>query len=292
MMSPIRTNIRGLLPPILSRLPRFPGKGRITLVLDALLTDSANPASYLVVGVMDNGCRLRFDLRGWSQKFAFYYRDMEGDYVSAMRRLYRGGVFVDVGSSIGLYVVGLADLVREHGARVAAFEPVPFNRETQNVNVGLNGAEEIVDVFPFALGACEAVLAMQTDPRHADNNAFIATSGDVEVAVRRLDDVARGWPPIGLMKIDIEGFEPAMLEGARETIERDRPIIFSEFNRERMAINGFTMDETWRWFTERAFRFLVLQKRKLVPLDEPGSHENLFIVPAKDLAWAMEAVRT
>ena len=290
-MASIRTTLRELLPPILSRLPRFRGKGRLTLALDALLTIPDDPTSYLVDGVMNHGFRFRFDLRGWAQKFAFYYRDMEGDYVAALRKLYRGGVFVDVGSSIGLYVVGLADLVRMHSARIAAFEPVPSNRERQQTNVDLNGAGVVVDVYPFALGAGDAVLCMQADPRHADNNAFITTSGDIEVNVRRLDDVAREWPPIGLMKIDIEGFEPAMLEGARQTIERDRPIIFAEFNRERMAINGFTMDETWHWFTERAFRFFILDNRKLVALDRPGIHENLFIIPAADLEYALAAVQ-
>src|SRR5207248_11593238 len=114
----------------------------------------------------------------------------------------------------------------------------------------------------------------------ADTTAFLTAAGDIEVDVRRLDDIARGWPRVGLMKIDIEGYEPEMLKGARATIERDRPIIFAEFNRERMAINGFTMDETWRWFVERAYRFYRLQNEKLVELDAPGQHENLFIIPA------------
>jgi FkbM family methyltransferase len=275
----MRNALRRLLPPILSRLPRFRGIGRITLALDALLTDRRDPASYLVEGSLNGGCRFLFDLRGWGQKFAFYYRDLEREYVDALRRMYAGGIFVDVGSSIGLYVVCMADVVRAGGGRIAAFEPVPFNRERQRTNIALNGAEDVVDVHPFALGAADAVLRMAGDPQRADNNAFLTASGDIEVEVRRLDDLARDWPRIGLMKIDIEGYEPEMLKGARATIERDRPIVFAEFNRERMAINGFTMDETWHWFTERAYRFYVLRGRELVKLDAPGQHENVFIVP-------------
>jgi len=288
-MTSIRTALRRLLPPLLSRIPSFRGKGRMTLALDALLTDSTDPASYLVDGVLNHGVPFRFDVRGWSQKFAYYYRELEGDYVAALRKLYCGGVFVDVGSSIGLYVVGMADLVRGQGGRVAAFEPMPFNLERQRQNIDLNEAGDVVDVYPFALGARDAVLYMQGDPLRADNNAFIATSGDVAVQVRRLDDLARSWPRIGLMKIDIEGFEPPMLEGAREAIERDRPVIFAEFNRERMAINGFTMDETWRWFTERGFRFFILDRRRLVALDAPAMHENLFVIPSEEIERAIAA---
>jgi FkbM family methyltransferase len=275
----MRSAIRRLLPPLLSRLPRFRGIGRITLALDALLTERSDPSSYMVEGTLNGGCRFLFDLRGWGQKFAYYYRDLEGEYVDVLRRLYDGGIFADVGSSIGLYAVCLADAVRARGGRVAAFEPVPFNRERQAANIALNNADDVVDVHPFALGAADAVLRMAGDPSQADNNAFLTASGDIEVEVRRLDDVARDWPRIGLMKIDIEGYEPEMLKGARATIERDRPTIFAEFNRERMAINGFTMDETWRWFTERGYRFCILRGGKLAELDAPGRHENLFLTP-------------
>jgi len=275
----MRNAIRRLLPPILSRLPRFRGIGRITLAIDALLTDRADPSSYMVEGVLNGGCRFLFDLRGWGQKFAYYYRDLEREYVDALRRLYDGGIFADVGSSIGLYAVCMAGVVCARGGRIAAFEPVPFNRERQAANVALNAAGDLVDVYPFALGAADAVLRMAGDPSHADNNAFLTASGDIEVEVRRLDDLASVWPRIGLMKIDIEGYEPEMLKGARETIAHDRPIIFAEFNRERMAINGFTMDETWRWFTERGYRFCILRGGKLVELDAPSEHENLFILP-------------
>lgn len=274
-----RNAVRRLLPPVLSRLPRFRGKGRITLAIDALLTNRRDPASYLAEGTLNGGCRFLFDLRGWGQKFAFYYRDMEGEYVGALRRLYDGGVFVDVGSSVGLYAVCLAGVVRARGGRIAAFEPVPFNRERQAANIALSGAEDVVDVYPFALGAADAVLHMAGDPQRADNNAFIAAAGDIEVQVRRLDDVASGWPRIGMMKIDIEGYEPEMLKGARATIERDRPLLFAEFNRERMAINGFTIDETWQWLAERAYRFYVLRNGSFVELKAPGEHENLFILP-------------
>ena len=275
----MRTAIRRLLPPLLSRLPRFRGIGRVTLALDALLTDRADPSSYIVEGVLNGGFHFLFDLRSWGQKFAFYYRDMEAEYVDALRRLYDGGIFADVGSSIGLYAVCLADVVRARGGRVAAFEPVAFNRERQQANIALNHAADVVDVYPFALGASDAVLRMAGDRTRADNNAFLTASGDIEVEVRRLDDVARDWPPIGLMKIDIEGYEPEMLKGARATIERDRPIVFAEFNRERMAINGFTMDESWQWFSERAYRCFRLRNGALAELDAPGAHENLFFIP-------------
>jgi hypothetical protein len=47
------------------------------------------------------------------------------------------------------------------------------------------------------------------------------------------------------MKIDVEGYEPMVIEGARRTIKKDQPVILVEFNRERMDINGFSIDGAW-----------------------------------------------
>jgi FkbM family methyltransferase len=266
------------LPPILSRLPAFRGKGRLTLLADAVVTDLGSESSYLVVGKINGEHRMHFDLRSWSQKFAYYYRELERERIAVFRDMYQGGLFLDVGSSVGLYSICMSDKVRRAGERIVAVEPVPANLERQRMNFELNGIDDLVDVYPIALGADPGMARIVSDPTHADNNAFVNSSGDLEVSVARLDELALGWKRIGAMKIDIEGFEPAMLRGARATITRDRPIIYAEFNRERMAINGFDMVETWAWFRQHGYRLFRLDSA-LVPLDDPAEYEDLFLVP-------------
>lgn len=57
----------------------------------------------------------------------------------------------------------------------------------------------------------------------------------VPVACVRIDDMA--LPRLDLLKLDIEGMEPEALRGARQTLERCRPLIFAEqFNCGREAI--------------------------------------------------------
>lgn len=281
----MRNAIRALLPPVISRLPGVRGRGRMTLLLDRLLTDAGDPRSYETTGTLNGGVRFHFDLRPWGQKFAYYYRAWEHDYISTMRSLYRGGWFVDVGSSLGLYVVCLAEAVRARGSRIASIEPVPFNRERQQVNVALNGAEELVEYADVALGAGPAVVRLSVDPAHADNNAFVSDAGDVAVEVVAFDALCerRGWQGIGAMKIDVEGYEPMVIEGARTTIARDRPVILAEFNRERMAINGFTIEPSWQFLHGLGYRAFILAHGRLLPIDEPALHENIFFVPGGSL---------
>lgn len=278
----MRNGIRAALAGLIAATPEFRGRGRLTLVLDRILTDLSDPRSYIATGQLNDGSLFVFDLRSFGQKFAFYYRRCERAHVRALRRLYTGDAFVDVGSSLGLFVVGMGSVVRERGGRILSFEPVPFNLERQRVNIALNNLQDVVDLFPFALGASGGVVRMTTDPSRADNNAIVTTEGDLEVPVRSLDEVARTeqLPRIGMMKIDVEGYEPAVLIGARERIERDRPILFAEFNRERMEINGFEMSDSWVLLQDLGYACHRLERGRLRRLDEPGNHENLFFLPA------------
>jgi FkbM family methyltransferase len=266
---------------MIARLPDVRGRGRVTLLLDRLLTDGADARSYQTIGELNGGFRFAFDLRPWGQKFAYYYRSWEADYVRVLRSLYRGGWFVDVGSSLGLYVVSMSDLVRAAGGHIASIEPIPFNKRRQEVNVRLNGIEDLVDYADVALGSEPGRVFLAVDPMHADNNAFISTEGDVEVQVVTLDQLCRdrGWSGIGAIKMDVEGYEPMVVEGGRETIARERPPILAEFNRERMDINGFTMDASWNFLCGLGYRAFRLERGRLVSIDDPGEHQNLFFVP-------------
>lgn len=277
----MRNALRSVVAAAMARLPDIRGRGRVTLLLDRLLTDSNDPRSYETIGELNGGFRFAFDLRPWGQKFAYYYRSWEADYVSELRRLYRGGWFIDVGSSLGLYVVSLSDLVRAADGRIASIEPIPFNKRRQEANIRLNAIEDLVDYADVALGAEPGRVFLAVDPMHADNNAFISTEGDVEVPVVTLDHLCRdrGWSGIGAIKMDVEGYEPKVIEGAHETIARERPPILAEFNRERMAINGFTMEASWSFLRSLGYRAFRLERKRLVPLDDPREHQNLFFVP-------------
>jgi FkbM family methyltransferase len=276
-----RDAVRSAVAAGIALLPDVRGRGRVTLFIDRLLTNPNDPRSYETIGRINGGFRFAFDLRPWGQKFAYYYRSWEPDYVATLRTLYSGGWFVDVGSSLGLYVVSLSDLVRAARGRIASIEPVPFNKRRQEVNVRLNGIEDLVEYADVALGAEPGSVFLAVDPTHADNNAFISREGDVEVPVVTLDQLCRdrGWRGIGAIKMDLEGYEPRVIEGGRETIARERPPILAEFNRERMAINGFTIDDSWNFLGSLGYRAFRLERAHLIAIDAPERHQNLFFVP-------------
>ena len=127
-------NMRKILAAIFTKTPFFKGKGRLVLLADNLLYDKDSSGSFMVTGTINSLAQMHFDLRPWGQKFAYYYGEWELEYITLARALYQGGAFIDIGSSIGLYVICLGDLVRKSGGIIALVEPVAFNLKKQKEN--------------------------------------------------------------------------------------------------------------------------------------------------------------
>jgi FkbM family methyltransferase len=127
------------------------------------------------------------------------------------RRRYRGTA-LDIGANIGNHTLWLAVVC---GLRVVAFEPV--EHAELSANVALNDLGRRVRVVPVALGDARGTATHVAAGR-------LAPGGDL--SVRTLDSYRlRG---VTLMKIDVEGMEPAVLRGGEQTIRRDRPTIWAE----------------------------------------------------------------
>ena len=263
----------------------FRGKGRIVLQLDRWLTDQADPDSYLVYDLINNTAKVLFDLRAWGQKFAFYYGRWECELLLISRKLYRGGVFVDVGSSIGLYVVCMADIVLKMNGKIISIEPIPFNLERQKKCVSMNGFDGLVSYLDIALGERNSTIELRADPLMADNNALVAKDGEWKIEMRTLDSVVEnfGYDKIGFLKMDVEGYEPMVLKGSKMVIAKDRPIILSEFNRERMIINNFSMEDSWNFLMGINYVAFVERNAKLHQINQPGEWENIFFIPKEHL---------
>lgn len=146
------------------------------------------------------------------------------------------GAFIDVGANTGIYSV-MASIIAP-GRQVLAFEPFQTALDAINRNVAINNLEHTIKISNVALSnrSGRAILHVP-DPSHglietsasleAEFKPHHASNSVIEVEVSTLDAIdVEG--PIGVIKVDIEGHEYAFLEGAKESISRDRPIIFIE----------------------------------------------------------------
>lgn len=141
--------------------------------------------------------------------------------LAALRHVKVWGVAVDGGAHIGTWSVEMARLF----GWVHAFEPAAdtFECLQQNTAGLLN-----VEAHRVALGANHGYAVVRDDRSRAGNTGarFVEQTGIGDVLVRTLDSY--GLRDVGLIKLDLEGFEPFALAGARGTIERWKPIVLIE----------------------------------------------------------------
>ena len=143
-----------------------------------------------------------------------------------------GSVVIDAGANIGTHTLMLARHVGPSGF-VFAFEPQRVVFQTLCANMALNSITN-VECVHAALGAEPGTVFVPPFDYDSEGNygSFSAEAFSEGWPVRRttLDEYA-GFP-IRLMKIDVEGMEEAVLAGGRELIERRRPFLYIENDRQ------------------------------------------------------------
>jgi len=147
----------------------------------------------------------------------------QGEVVDLLEKLStRDSVFFDIGANLGLVSIPLSKTVKT----VHAFEPVTENIDALKKNISLNNRENIT-VYPVALGD-KAGKASAEKRNEGSSGTFTLKAGS-DFEVKRLDDIT-DLPAANLIKIDVEGMEPAVLAGAQNLIKTSRPTILFEIN--------------------------------------------------------------
>jgi len=161
--------------------------------------------------------------------------DRYGEFSELEAQLFTGLVkpgmlVVEVGANIGAHTVHLAKLVGENGG-VVAFEAQRVIFQMLCANLALNGIEN-TDAKCMAVGAAPGEIMVPRLNYRGDNNfGGVALGGDDGDAVEMIAIDNLLLPACHLMKIDVEGMEKQVLEGASQTIGRFRPILYVEDDR-------------------------------------------------------------
>ncbi len=135
-----------------------------------------------------------------------------------------GDLVIDAGAHIGNHTIFFAT---QCGARVVSFEPRAESFTLLERNVAVNHLEDRVVVHRLALGetAGEAISGTLRPDNTGTNRLESRAGGDVRVVA--LDEVELPGVP-RLLKIDVEGFEMALLRGARQLIREHAPLLYVE----------------------------------------------------------------
>ena len=123
-------------------------------------------------------------------------------------------LFVDIGANIGVYTILASS---EIGAKTMAIEPIPSTYKNLMDNIFVNRIHEKVQALNIGLGSKQGLLKFTKSFDTVNHVATTNETDTVDVEVNTLDAVLKQSPI--LIKIDVEGFETEVLNGARKTLE-------------------------------------------------------------------------
>lgn len=196
----------------------------------------------------------------------------------ALDMLLRPGMTVyDIGANVGFHAISAARRIGPE-AKVVCFEALPANAKQIEYNASSNKFANI-QVIATALGSSEGEAAfwMSRQPTWG-KLASVGKKPDkfakeLKVRLRRLDSVVDELklPPPSLIKIDVEGSEIDVLEGARQTLEHYRPTLLIEAHGTNAAIENFLV--------AIGYRVGVLGKK--VPVAEAYWNAHIFAIFAE-----------
>ena len=161
------------------------------------------------------------------------YCEKEWDALEAMMR--PGKDAIEVGANIGTHTVTMARKLAGMGRRLLAVEPQPVVFQAMCANLALNGLFNVSAENVACSGQSGWVTFEAPDYRQVANLGGVSMRedgiGSNRVRSMKVDDMVTEDFDVGLIKIDVEGFEQKVLEGATATISRFRPYIYVENDR-------------------------------------------------------------
>lgn len=172
---------------------------------------------------------------------------------------------VDVGSNIGNHAIFWSCIA--DAARIDCFEPVTTNAIQLRRNFEINGIDPSrYQVHELGMGSrpCTAMLGHFDIANQGASRLNVAQGGAIRVET--LDGHAFG-AAIDLLKIDVEGMELEVLEGGRQLIQQQRPLIMIEVgNANKGCFFSWVVENGYR--VHRAFELVHASNYLLCPIAE------------------------
>ena len=202
--------------------------------------------------------------------------------------LREGDVVVDVGANIGTLTLAAAARVGASG-KVFAFEPHPRTYAFLIDNIRLNAFTN-VDAKCCALGETNGEVTF-TEGSQDDQNK-VGTEG-LKVRLSKLDDeIDASLTSIALLKVDVEGYEKFVLEGAELLLDLIQCIFF-EANEAHYQAFGYSTSDLILFLNGKGFTCLAFAAGALEPLSPDFvAASNRDLIAVRDEQWLRERLRT
>lgn len=195
--------------------------------------------------VLRSGLLWRLNPSDFEHESLFWLDEMDKwDIYHLQSLLSSNSVFYDIGANFGYYSLIMANHL-DKKCRIHAFEPNPGTWNRLCRHIAINNMVDVVRAHRVALSDASGIGVLI---ERADNSGAARLGKDgqgISVDVTTLDTFCSQLSEnrLDAVKIDVEGYEVRVLEGARATISRFKPVIIIEFWTPGLARAGVTVDE-------------------------------------------------
>ena len=223
-----------------------------------------------------------FEISLFKRLFLFSYflykRWYEDPFWALTRRspeLFSGGDVLDIGANIGYTACVFASAVKTNAkapAKIYAFEPDLASFATLGEIIRRKNLGDSVEMFHMAVGSAEGSLEFWHNEEHSADHRVVtdhfkslrpAVEQTTTVAVTSVDNfvAARNLQNISFIKIDVQGYELAVCDGMRQTLEKfPQMSIAFEYAPEGMRELGFEPSALLDFFRSAGYQLHILTR--------------------------------
>ena len=215
---------------------------------------------YLVPNIPDRGLKMAVYSNDYGiSKELVVHRSHERNSTALLKKLLRKDMIcLDVGSNIGYYAL----LEGKYAGKVYAIEPVPENFAMLNRNIDLNCLKN-VESFNCACGDCNGFLDIYRSYR-SNLCSALKTDGFGKFSCKSVtldsfvDDIKIDYRDASiLLRMDIEGYEYKVLEGALNLLSKStNMLLFLEVHFDLIRAQGWDPAELIKLIKRSGFKFL------------------------------------
>lgn len=193
------------------------------------------------------------------------------DMLFLMHTLRHDETFVDIGANLGAYTVLASKICK---AKSISFEPVPQTAEKLKTQIRINAIEDHVRIENKGVGNQTGTLAFSNNLDTTNHVVLDASAEDtVRVDVVTIDTELDGTQTY-IFKIDVEGYEHFVIEGAKSILASDKAIaLIVEINDSADAF-GFSNEDIHRSICDLGFQPVSYNPftRDLTPIGSYNRH--------------------
>lgn len=243
---------------------------------------------FIIINNFDRNLKLKINT-SWVMGFSIFWTGFHElrESIFLHKFLKPEMVLVDAGANMGEYSLFAGKRLVK--GKVLSFEPMPKIATLLEENIRLNNLSNI-QIFRYGLSDKEGVLPFhELDAK--DGNEGLSTFFPGSKKVKQVMSAplkafdhefdSYGITRIDFMKFDIEGGELSALRGAKQSIEKFKPLVMVEINDATYAAAGYSSQDIYNFFTAIAYLpYQIVGDGKLKAASPVVGMKNIIFKPA------------